>query len=69
MISWVSTALGLALSGVWTPPTSWVRVPVTMMASFSKSCEPVYWAKAPVGKAIAVVQRRISFFTWETPHG
>jgi hypothetical protein len=40
-----------------------------MMASFSKSWEPVDWAKAAVGKAIAVEQRRISFFTCETPHG
>src|SRR4051794_13617087 len=67
--SWVRTALALVESGAWTPPTSLARVPVTTIFSLSNSWVPVDWAKAAVGKATAVEQRRMNFFTEITPHG
>ncbi len=57
--------MALAVSGAEMPATSWVpeRVPVTMI-SFSKSIEPVDWAKAgalsaatPMAKVLAAVVR------------
>jgi hypothetical protein len=44
MNSCVMTALAFDASGDWIPPTSRVRVPVTTIASSSKSTVPVDWA-------------------------